>query len=103
MTKLVLDKDFARLHAHGKYFKGKNFRFLYLKNELGAFRFAVAISRKIGNAVTRNRIRRRLTETIKKCKTENLGVDMVIFPYITAKTTKFCLLVQEFASAIESL
>lgn len=58
--------DFYRIRTQGKAFPGRFIVLSVLKNEItpfpdGApFRFGLILTRKIGNAVTRNRIRRHM-------------------------------------------
>ena len=53
---------------------------LYLRdNEMGRVRLGLAVGRKLGNAVVRNRIKRRLRELVREClATTGAGWDVVI-------------------------
>ena len=53
-------KDFFRIYKKGSRFRGKYFVLVYLSNELQFSRMAVVASKKIGNAVVRNRVKRRM-------------------------------------------
>lgn len=63
-------RDFARLRSEGKAYPG---RYLVLSVLRGAgpeaFRFGLITSRKVGGAVMRNKIRRRLREVIRAHQT----------------------------------
>ena len=62
-------KDFSNLINNAKYIKLNNYIIYYKKNDLNKKRFGIAISNKIGNAVTRNKLKRQTREIITKLKT----------------------------------
>lgn len=51
-------KDFFHIYKKGSRFRGRYFVLIYLANELTSSRIAVVASKRIGNAVVRNRIKR---------------------------------------------
>lgn len=53
-------KDFIYLYKRGQRYKGKYFILIYLSRELHFSRMAVIVSKKVGNAVKRNKIKRRM-------------------------------------------
>ncbi len=56
---------FAEIRTAGHHVRSADLRLRYLPGELGTEpQVAYAISRKVGNAVTRNRIRRRLRASL---------------------------------------
>ena len=60
-------KDFALVFKYGKAVANHQF-VLYVRNapETERFRFGVSVSKKIGSAVVRNRIRRRVKEIVRQ-------------------------------------
>jgi ribonuclease P protein component len=60
--------DFSELYKRGRCDRGKYFNLIHLPNDLGYSRMAVVASRKVGNAVQRNRIRRRAKELFRRNK-----------------------------------
>lgn len=61
-------RDFLFLYKKGNRYKGKYFNLIYLSNDLNFSRMAVVVSRKIGNAVQRNKIKRRMRSLFRRNK-----------------------------------
>lgn len=55
---------YSNLIKNGKYIKTKEYVIYSMDNELNKKRFGLAISNKIGNAVTRNKLKRQTREII---------------------------------------
>ena len=60
--------DFARLYREGGRFRGRYFTLVYRRNGEGRSRLGVVASRKVGSAVVRNRVKRRLRELFRRNK-----------------------------------
>jgi len=60
--------DFSSLYREGSRFRGRHFSLVFRGNELGYSRLAVVASRKVGSAVVRNRVKRRLRELFRRNK-----------------------------------
>lgn len=59
------NRDYRRVFARGR-FKSNRLLVLYrMANETGGRRFGVTVSKKLGGAVVRNRVRRRLKEVCR--------------------------------------
>ena len=59
-------KEYYSVYANGKKVNGKNFNVQYLETNSNFVRFGITVSKKIGNAVTRNHSKRRIKALIKK-------------------------------------
>jgi ribonuclease P protein component len=75
------------------------------RDDAQAPRFGLTVSRKVGNAVERNRVRRRLREAIKRADTENIqaGHDYVVVARREVLTRPFEALIADFAGTLRRL
>lgn len=60
------NNDFRRIYNRGKYFVSPVVVVYVLKNRTGSVRIGVTTSKKIGNAVKRNRCRRIIKEAVRQ-------------------------------------
>ena len=73
------NEDFSTLVKAGKRIKKAEFHIYYLPNNYGFNRFGVSASTKLGNAVTRNRIKRQLRAIINDFnKSSNKQHDIIV-------------------------
>lgn len=80
---LTKKSDFLRLRTDGRKYQIPYINIVYFKNlEVDHPRIAFALSAKIANAVDRNRIRRRIRETVRSCIKAhgNFGYDILFIP-----------------------
>ncbi len=73
-------EDFSRVFKHGKAAANHQFVLYYKPSkEAEPFRFGVSASKKVGNAVVRNRIRRRVKEVVRHMEEKvSARVDIVL-------------------------
>lgn len=74
-------RQFRQVYEQGHRIHSSLFSAFFLKREDGERRIGITVTRKNGNAVIRNRCKRRLREALKKCftKSENTqSFDLVI-------------------------
>lgn len=71
----------------------------------GPVRVGFTVSRKVGNAVERNRVRRRLREVVRLSDTERFqaGNDYVLIGRRAALELPFARLVEDFAGALKRI
>ncbi len=72
------------------------------RDDSGAVRAGFTVSKKVGNAVERNRVRRRLREVVRRAPSTQLkaGHDYVLIGRRAALTAPFERLVEEFGRAL---
>ncbi|KXO16605.1 ribonuclease P protein component [Clostridiales bacterium KA00134] len=76
---LKKSRDFDSVYGKRNIFGNRNLTFYMKKNRMGHPRLGFSISKKVGNAVTRNLLKRRLKSIYRQYKDIlNLGVDGVI-------------------------
>lgn len=88
--RLRRSEDFQRLREHGKQWRGKLLTLNVMANNLSHNRFGFVVSRRVGNAVTRNRVKRRLRAAVQARRTTlSGGYDVVIVAHPPAADASF--------------
>lgn len=77
--KLKRNNDFTKLYRSGRSVKCRSAVILVRKNRIGKTRIGFSVSKKIGNAVHRNRCRRRLKEAVFTYNDRILGGYDIVF------------------------
>lgn len=71
--------DISKVLDSKNCYRNRYFNIYYLNNNLEHYRFAICVSKKIGNAVTRNKAKRRVKDIIDKSNLVfNSNTDYVI-------------------------
>ncbi|MFW6305881.1 MAG: ribonuclease P protein component [Bacillota bacterium] len=78
MDRLKKKRDFNRVYNRGKSLATGNLVLYYFPNNLSENRVGFSISKKIGKAVVRNKIRRRLKEILRIKKNIKKSYDFII-------------------------
>ena len=95
-SRLLRSADFDRTLRSGRRAASDYLALFVSDNELGRPRVGLAVSRKLGNAVVRNRIKRRLRELVRPLLERAAGGrDVVIVARSRAVDAEFARLRQE--------
>ena len=96
--------DFAALYQKGRSFRSRYFTIVYLSNVLGYPRMSAVSSRKVGNAVRRNRARRRARELFRRNKNLlKMPLDMLFITRAELVDAPWPLLCDQYAAFLSSL
>ena len=97
LTRLTDSPEFERVYRQGTACRGKLFSVHAFPNEIGTPRLGLSVSRKVGNAVARNAVRRRLREVFHSAITRVPGsLDLVLSARPAAAEATFEELCEEF-------
>ena len=79
--RLKTSKDFSTVFSARRKYRAKGIALYYRKNSLGFDRLGLTVSKKLGNAVVRNKIKRRIREIFRQNKnSEKPSLDLVARP-----------------------
>ena len=71
-------KDYLRIYHEGKRINSKNFITILSRNQTGIQRLGITITKKVGNSVQRNRIKRLLREFFRLNKDRLPGSNDIV-------------------------
>jgi len=93
---LKRNNDFKRLYYRGKTVKGQYFVSYFRPNNLGINRLGLTVGQKHGNAVRRNRIKRRMSEAYRLNELNfKKGYDIVLVARVKAQFADFSQLMSD--------
>ena len=98
-TRLKKRKQFNYLFKSGKYLICEYFNLIYLKVKTKNYKIGYSISKKVGKAVVRNKVKRRLKECILKINSKIKKDFYIIISakpnIVNLKFNELCLKVEE--------
>ena len=96
-------KDFDKILKKKNQFTSK-FTYIYInENDLNKYRFGICVSKKLGKAVIRNKIKRRIKDIIDKSKLQFNNKDYIIILKKSAKDAKYLELKEDIISLLEKI
>ena len=102
--RLTDSSEFERVYKQGTAYRGRLLSVHAFPNELGTLRLGLSVSKKVGNAVVRNSVRRRMREIFAVVSVEAEGdLDLVISARPAAREATFEELRGEFDRALRKL
>ena len=88
---LKKDSDFRKVYKHGKSFANRYLVMYILENKSDSSRIGISVSKKVGNAITRNKIRRRIKEAYRLNIDENVknGYDIIFIARVSCNEAEY--------------
>jgi len=103
-TSLTASPEFERVYRKGAVYRGRLFSVHVLPNSVGSPRLGLSVSKKVGTAVKRNYVRRRLKEVFRSSSGKLWGdLDFVISARPAAAEASFEELNEEFIRSLRRL
>lgn len=104
MITIKKNKEFRKVYNHGYSAADKNVVIYKIKNSSSTARFGYTVSKKIGKAVVRNKIRRRLKEICRlNIDKFDQGYDYIIIARIPAKRCSYWELQESVFKVLKKL
>jgi len=99
---LLKHADFERVYKQGRRHFSSHMTVFYLRQLEGNARVGFTVGRVLGGAIERNRIKRRLRETVRQRRAILTGpVDVVINPKKSVLKVEFPILLEEIGRAFD--
>ena len=96
--------QFQRVYRFGRRIETPFFVLYYLPNDSGRHRLGITASKRMGNAVLRNRLKRVFREVFRNCPIPGLpGLDIIVNTKRSATTALFQSLEAEFRSGVQMI
>lgn len=96
-------KDFDKILKKRNQFVSK-FTYIYInENVLDNYRFGICVSKKLGKAVVRNKIKRRVKDIIDKSKLQFNNKDYIIILKKSAKDAEYLELKEDIINLLEKI
>ena len=103
-TTVKQNYEFRRMYAKGKSGVSSCLVVYYRKNRLGHNRLGVTVSTKLGHAVVRNKVRRRLREIYRLHEDRFApGYDIVVVARVRAVHSSYAVLERDFLRLAKKL
>lgn len=104
IVRLTSSPEFERVYRRGLVSHGRLLSVHTMPNDVGSVRLGLSVSKKVGSAVVRNVVRRRLKEIFRLLSADiPEGIDVVVSVRPAAADAGFDELSREFARAMRKL
>lgn len=101
-SRLLRRAEYDRVYREGQRRSSRQFVVFYRATGAAASRLGISVKRALCNAVTRNRMRRRIREIVRLHRQEiPTGWDIVVHPRSTVARAEFAALGTELVSLLQ--
>ena len=95
--------DYQRVYRNGRRVPGRHFLLFCHRSPTGVSRVGLAVSRKVGSAVVRNRVKRRLREILRRLRGGfPTPVDLVVIAHPGAARLETAEMEREVRSLLQT-
>lgn len=102
INKLRKNYEFKKVYKEGRYYADKYVVIYVIKNNMGLNRIGLSVSKKVGNSVVRNRVRRRMKEIYRRfAGTTKQGYDIVFTARIGIGSVDFSVIENSMEAALK--
>jgi ribonuclease P protein component len=101
--RVLCRSDYLRIQSTGVRLRNKHMVGLYVRRSDDNHRLGLVVSRKVGGAVVRNRVKRLFRETYRRLETPPSGFDVVVIARSSAAHARPERLVAHFKSLISGM
>jgi len=101
--RITRSEDFQLIQRTGRRRRSRHLVMVWLRSDRDHPRFGLAVSRKVGNAVIRNRVKRWLRESIRRQRHGLTSVDVVIIARSGAGVSGYARLFAEVGELFNGL
>lgn len=104
-SRILRSRDFRKIQRNGRKWKSRDLLFLYLPNKLDRLRIGLVVSKKVGNAVVRNKSKRWLREIFRKQISDSFlkGGDIVVIVFSSFIQQEFLSIESQCIKALKSI
>ena len=95
--------QFSRVQSKGRRLGGKFLLLIFAPKSVPGVRHGLTVSKRVGNAVTRNKVKRRLRNILRTQNVSTLSVDLVWIARPDAANAKYADLHAEVYDLLERL
>jgi ribonuclease P protein component len=96
-------REIASIFRVGRRLKAQDLTVIYRSTHTPYTRFGVLVGRRLGNAVTRNRVKRRCREIVRQPDMQRGPYDILILPRATAAPLPSLMLRERLCGLLDQL
>ncbi len=100
-SRILRSSEYRSIYREGRKIESPRFVLFVRRNDLGWARLGITVSRKVGGAVVRNRIKRLFREVFRRSRTEIPDyLDIVVNARQDSAGSRYGVLREEFLAAV---
>jgi ribonuclease P protein component len=102
-SRLLKSKDFEDVFENGRKIGGRFFVLVVRKHNLPLARLGLVVSKKVGNAPVRNRVKRVIREQFRMLKNDYVGFDVIVIARAVSADASSKELARAFVNAMKRI